>query len=530
MKKKLFRLIALTVALCIFLGGCSLAGLLRYNSVPFKDMVYTRPDLSELNASVDKCIQLTEENSDFDGLWSEIINFFTLFSDFSTQYLLSYVHYCKDLRDLYWTEEYNYCEERTAQVDAARDRLLRALAKSDFREQLEGEAYFGADYFQDYDGESIWTDTFQALKEQESELVGTYYQIYQEGAGLDPSSDEYYDSCGLQLEELYLELVAVRQQLAQEAGFANYSEYAYQTVYYRDYTDADAQKLCQQIAEELVPLYLQLAKSGFWNMGIYEADEQDIYRYVRTAASNMGGQVQDAFQQMSQNKLYDISFGEYKLEGAFEVYFYDYEQPYVFLSPTGTEQDCLSFAHEFGHFCNDYVSFGSMAGIDASEVFSQGMEYLSLTYANPSEELALTKLGDALCTYVEQAAYSSFEQQVYGLSPEQTTVENVRALFQQTCESYGLDYWQMDGRDYASVTHFFTQPLYVISYVVSNDAAFQLYQLEQQETGAGLQVYTANLGTMQEDFLPFLEEAGLESPFREGRIQTVKETFQKALF
>jgi hypothetical protein len=69
----------------------------------------------------------------------------------------------------------------------------------------------------------------------------------------------------------------------------------------------------------------------------------------------------------------------------------------------------------------------------------------------------------------------------------------------------------------------------VISYVVSNDAAFQLYQLEQQEPGVGLQIYLDNLDTEQEDFFPFLEEAGLESPFLEDRIPKVAQTLENAL-
>ena len=529
MKKKLFRLIALAVTLCLLVSGCSISDLFGPAGTSFEDMVYSRPNLTELTACADRCIELAEDGSDFQGLWSEITNFFNYYSSYSTQYLLAYVHYCQDLRDSYWVEEYNYCEDHTAQVDSARDRLLHALAKSPLRDQLEGEDYFGEGYFDDFDGESIWTEEFEALNEKESELIGRYYEIYQQSTEAAAYSQEYYDTYGLQMEELFVELVVLRQQLAQEAGYDSYPEYAYETLYYRDYSVSDASELCWQISLELAPLYLELAKSGFWDAGVYETSEQKTFQYVRTTATNMGGQIEDAFQLMSHHQLYDISYSEYKLNNAFEVYLYDYAEPYIFLSPSGTELDHMSFVHEFGHFCNDYVSFGSVAGIDTGEVFSQGMEYLSLFYGNPSADLAQKQLADGLCTYVEQAAYSYFEQQVYGLALEEITVDAVRSAFEDACELYGLAYWQMDTRSYVDVSHFFTQPLYVISYVVSNDAAFQLYQLEQQQSGAGLAIYNATLGTTQEEFLSYLEEAGLDSPFLDGRIQQVKETFQKTL-
>ena len=526
MKKRVLRVIALVAILCLVLTGCNLAA---FYGTAYEDMVYTRPSLPQLTGCADRCVELAQEDAAMETLWPEIAEFFTLYSDYYTQYLLAYVHYCQDMTDIYWTDEYNYCEKQSAQAEAARDRLLHELAKCSAREELEGEDYFGSDYFDAYDGESIWTDEFQALKEQEGALLTSYYEIYQEGASLDPYSEQYFDSYGVRLEELYIELVALRQQLALEAGYDSYPEYAFEQVYDRDYTAKDSMAFCQQISVELSPLYRELAASGFWDMAIYESNEQTTLQYVRTMAANMGGQVEQAMQLMTLNNLYDISYAENKFDGSFEVYFYDYNEAFAFICPVGSELDHLSFAHEFGHFCCDQVSGGSVAGIDTAEVFSQGMEYLSLFYADPSEALTLLKLGDNLCVYVEQAAYNCFEQQVYDLSPEELTTQNLRLVFENTCKDFGLDCWELDSRSYVTISHFFTQPLYTISYVVSNDAAFQLYQLEEQQPGAGLEIYLEHLDTEQVYFLPFLEEAGLDSPFQEGRIQTVRKTLEQAL-
>ena len=68
--------------------------------------------------------------------------------------------------------------------------------------------------------------------------------------------------------------------------------------------------------------------------------------------------------------------------------------------------------------------------------------------------------------------------------------------------------------------------MYIFSYVTSNDAAMQLYQLEQQEKGAGLALLEENLATQEISFLAFLNSAGLESPFEPSRIQAVRKTFE----
>ena len=59
------------------------------------------------------------------------------------------------------------------------------------------------DFFSDYDGESYWDDTFLALQEEESALISRYYDLSGEG-------QEY----GPRLEELYVELIALRQEQA----------------------------------------------------------------------------------------------------------------------------------------------------------------------------------------------------------------------------------------------------------------------------------------------------------------------------
>ena len=114
-------------------------------------------------------------------------------------------------------------------------------------------------------------------------------------------------------------------------------------------------------------------------------------------------------------------------------------------------------------------------------------------------------------------------------SGEDLTVENIQALYQTVGTAYGFDSWAWDSRDYVCITHFFTSPMYVISYVVSNDAALQLYQMEKAERGTGLACYTQNLNTMEAYFLAFLESAGLKSPFTPGRLEEVRQTLEVVL-
>ena len=107
-------------------------------------------------------------------------------------------------------------------------------------------------------------------------------------------------------------------------------------------------------------------------------------------------------------------------------------------------------------------------------------------------------------------------------------MERISQLYGQVAQEYGYGD-AVDSRSYVTVPHLYTSPLYVISYVVSNDAAMQLYQMELEKPGSGLDCYRGQLATEQTDFLTFVKWAQLTSPFEEGRIQSVKELFRKEL-
>ena len=253
-----------------------------------------------------------------------------------------------------------------------------------------------------------------------------------------------------------------------------------------------------------MPLYRKLNRSDVWDEGYRPSTEENTFDYVSRMARKMGGTMAQAFDLLRDAGLYDIRYGRNKFDASFEVYLASYGEPFVFMNPSGTVYDCLTFAHEFGHFCNDFASGGSGAGIDVMEVFSQGMEYLSLCYAGQNS-------GQADAPKLLKGA------------------EGLRALYDQVAQRYGFDSAGYDNREFVTINHFYTSPMYIISYVVSNDAALQLYQMEQDEAGAGLRCLAENLDTPCVYFLEFLDTAGLESPFTPGRIQTVRDTFVEIL-
>lgn len=526
------RLIACLLVLALLLTGCtsvmySLVKPQEGEWVPtaFEDMVYVRPDpqvLEEKLALVEKTVATATSAQQIMDVFEP---YYADYTDFVTQYFLAYIHFCQDTTNDYWRAEYDFCLEKSTPAGADYDRLLYTLADCPYREALEAnEDWFGEGFFDDFQGESIMDETLEAMMMQEDQLLAQYYELGQDGFDY---SDAWFSTTGGEMEAIFLELVALRQQIAEYAGYPDYPSFAFDYTYERDYTPQQALAYTRQIQEQLAPLYVPAAYLDLGQAGI--CTQVQSFAYVSNVAQGMGGVVKEAFELMKEQKLYDIVPSNKKYAASFEVFLYAYEEPFVFINPGGTEGDKLTFTHEFGHFCNDYASGGSQVGVDVAEVFSQGLEYLSLSFLEDSQMLAKRKIRDGLYTYVEQAAYASFEQQVYGLKGEDLTVENIRALYGKTMEDFGLAVWGSDSREYVMIHHFFASALYVISYVVSNDAALQMYQLEQAQPGKGKALYEECLDTEEGSFMAFLQEAGLESPFTAERVDRVRKTFEEEL-
>ena len=494
----------------------------------FSEMEYIRPDMTVLEKALEDACEAAK-GSDMDRITRTVNDFYDLYDEFYTNYSLSDLHYCHDLTDGYWEEEYNFCVENSSWVDAALEELYYALAKSPCLEELESEDNFGPGFFDSYQGENLWDETFVELLNRESELQGRYYELVNISYDYEEGTEEFQSACGDEMAQLLVELIKVRREMAEYWGYDSYAEFATDFYYYRDYTVEQSEEYLEEIQKELVELYRQVNESGIWDDAYDFSTEFQTFGYVEEMARNMGGMVEEAFDVMKEGKLYDIAYGENKYSSSFEVYLTSYWVPFIFLCPDMSSYDHLTFAHEFGHFCNDYASYGSYAGIDVLEVFSQGMEFLSLCYVDGSEDLTRVKMADCLCVYVEQAAFADFELRMYEIPPEELSAQKLAELYEEVALDYGFDSIGYDPWEFVSINHYYTNPMYIISYVVSNDAALQLYQMELEEVRKGLDCFEDNLTTQEQYFLAFLEEAGLESPFTEGRLASVRKTLEEAL-
>ena len=572
MRKKLSSAIALLLCACL-LCACGGPGIgdrldrLSYGAASllerlggadtmprFEDIEYVRPDLAEFEHKTQAVIDAIEAGVSFSKLTALLDECYEAYYDYDTMYSVADIRTCQDLTDSFYAGEYKWCSENYYLMQQYMEELFRVCANSVHGQRLERN-YFWDGFCDEYagDSQSYYYDEAIELMQQESELVSRYRsltaaptveldgQIYDyneyisglEGDEYNRVMDLYYSQHNQEYADIYIELVDVRNRLAEELGYDSYEEFRFSYNFEREYSPRQAAAYYDDVKKYIVPVYKQVLASERYASVYYDyLGEEELFAVLQSATEAMGGDVAASFEFMSQHGLYDISQSSKKTAISFQTYLNNYDAPFLFLSPYADTEDILTFAHEFGHYVDAHINYNAYETIDLSECYSQAMEYLLLFYLDGAlsqeeiENLFNMKMFDTVDLYVQQCSFAEFESIVYKLGADRLSAELLNDLSLQLSKDYG--YYEEGWDNYYALTwidipHFFESPFYVVSYPVSNDIALQIYELEEERHGAGVEVLCAMIPRQYEGLMDTALSAGLESPFAPGRVQKIAE-------
>ena len=577
MKKRMTVAVALLLVLVLLCGcgipegslgsklGDKLAELVQSTNghnpdgLKFSDMHYTRPDLDKLSADVAAVEEALENGMKLKDVEELLDVCMDGYDEFSTMYSLANIYNCKDLRDEYYAAEYEWISTENSTVSQLFDEMYYACAGSALGAELE-EDYFWEGFCEDYadPDDSYYNDESVALMQRESELISRYREIvadpviewkgeevafYELLEELSDYSDvqgyydylgalmTYYETYNEPLAEVYIDLMRVHEDMAKAMGFSTAEEMEFVFGFDRDYTPEDAAVFIDDVKTYLVPISIWAEERGLsYNITYSPLGSEELYSALHGVAENIGHGCTEAFSFMDKYELCDVEPSVYKANTSFQTYLSMYDAPFVFLNPEGTTRDLVTFVHEFGHFTDAYTNFDAAETIDLAEVYSQALEFLSLSHmdgllpASDVDALRTGKMLDALDTFIQQASFADFESKAHAIGPDELTAEKLNELALQATKDFGycpegfeefMQYFWMD------ITHLFEYPFYVISYPVSLDVAMQVYVLETAEAGKGLDKYFEMMPRDYDTFMETVTENGLQSPFAAGGLASI---------
>lgn len=428
--------------------------------------------------------------------------------------------------------------ELSAQQTRLTDRCYQALsvlAASPYAGILDEDAGEGAaESLLGYRG---LTAEEAALYEEEDRLIQDYDRVMGDSA----PAEERYRAAG----ELYLQLVRLRTEQAQWAGYADYAEYAYEALYTRDYGLEDAAELHELAKRYILPLQLRLLEeTGEQELRALSVrsrmNGEEVLDAIRPFAEAFDREMRDTFRFLRAHHLYDIEYGENKLPTGYTVALPAYGSAFIFNCPYGDYQDLSDTVHEFGHFFETFhctqPDLWAAFNIDVGEIDSQALE---LMFTEQAGELFGERYGEVyqnvvlyniLDSVLDGCLYDEFQIAAYQ-NPEMT-VQELDRLFKELSEDYGYSYDPGTEADPAWVenAHNFQNPLYFISYATSALSALDLWFLYLENPREATEVYLElSALSLSLPYRAAVEEVGLRNIFDGETVPALAEALEEHL-
>lgn len=324
-------------------------------------------------------------------------------------------------------------------------------------------------------------------------------------------------------ERLFDRLIALRTEIARNAGFHTYTPYRFLELGRYDYDATTCQQLRDAIAACVVPAVRELDRQRSTRLGQSSlrpwdlevdpdgapplrpfTDEPQLIALCRRLLAAVDPEFATWLDELQRRGLLDLMSRKGKAPGGYQYQYEDDRVPFIFANGVGVHGDVQTLLHESGHafhslLCRD-LDLQSLRDypIEIAETASMsmelmGLEHLALVYAPAdAQRVRRRHLQKVLRTLTWIASIDAFQHWVYA-QPVHTHDQRRTAW---------LDIWRRfgDGTDWQGIEaaramlwirqdHLFSHPFYYIEYGIAQLAALQQWQHYRRDPAQALRRY-----------------------------------------
>lgn len=369
------------------------------------------------------------------------------------------------------------------------------------------------------------------------------------------------------MNDLYDKMVKIRDEIAHNAGYDNYRDYAFKDNKRFDYTPQDCERFHTAIEKWVVPLSRKLAKLRWkalniapfslrpWDMEVdpkgraplapfKSADE--LKSGVRTILTKINPNLATIFDSMNQQGNLDLDSRKGKAPGGYCADFMEARQPFIFMNAAGLFDDVNTLLHESGHATHSYVSrmeplyeYRMNVPLEFAEVASMSMElfgidYLDVFFTQEEAARAKRKQLEGIINFLPwMARVDAFQHWVY-THPNHTRQERGQQWLELEkrfdARSDWSGYEKAKEMEWHRKLHFFEHPFYYIEYGIAQLGALQLWNNFKKNPEKAVNDYLAALKLGGSRPLPELfQTAGAKFDFSEETIKPLMEMLELEL-
>lgn len=327
-----------------------------------------------------------------------------------------------------------------------------------------------------------------------------------------------------QIDEIFTELLSIRQQIARNAGYSSYRDYAFRRRERFDYTAEDCLRFGDSIAELCLPALegfdrerrqalgvehlrpWDLAVDPYGSAPLRPFEEDQIGRFIekiRDVFAKISPSLSQLFSQLRPGENLDLESREGKRPGGYQASLEVSKQPFIFMNAVGSQRDVETLLHEGGHAFHyldasaEPLVFLRHAPIEFCEVASMSMEILgsgALDVFYPPRDVAraVRNMFEGIVRFLPwMATIDGFQHWLYtnpGHSPEERREAWLKTLrrFSSTVVDWS-GYEESLAWRWQPQLHIFGMPFYYIEYGIAQLGALQMWQNFRRDDVSALQ-------------------------------------------
>jgi len=497
-----------------------------------------------------------------------------------------------DTTDTALEEAFTYfCMEIQPKLQPYADQLNKKLVNSPYTQELDQDKYFtylrsvkkSIDLFREANIPlqaelSVLQQQYGAIAGKMTiEVNGQEYTLQQAGKFLESHDralrEEVYRKIQerrLQdkdaMNELYSNLIGKRDQVAKNAGFANYRDCKFVELGRFDYSKEDCYQFHEAVKLHVLPLIekiyarkkakLQLEKLYPWDTEAEPAgvqplkpftDGKDLYEKSVKCFETMNPFFANCLRKMDQLNHFDLESRKGKAPGGYNCPLTESGAPFIFMNAAGQMSDVTTMVHEGGHAIHSFLSHNLELSafkeypMEIAEVASMAMELFSMNhweaFFDNAEDLKRAKehqLERTITIFPWIAIIDKYQHWVYE-HPQHTVEERTNTWMSILAEfsTKSIDYTGLE--KYREIAwqrqlHLFEVPFYYIEYGIAQLGAIGLWMQYQKNPKQALQNYINALSLGGTKTLPELyKAAGLEFNLSPDYIKTLMEFTAKEM-
>lgn len=541
----------------------------------FSQVEYQRPDGESVVQLIGKAQQQAQDDLLPLGLLHSLRKIGDATEDYYSMMTIAQIRNYADVNDTFYSAEMEYLDTWDARIQSEYNQLFKMIQQSRFQ-SMTREIYgsSGAEDMQMSAQSS--SKEILSLQEQEKKLEAQYYYEYAQATVTTPEGEvlfsslepqgqtayysQFIDRYNQTLGTLYLELVSLRDQMAQLLGYDSYTEVADLNMHRSSYTREQIQQFRELLKQTLVPVYggyledfyrraeNQTSAGYVYLMGepspTPQGDWKDTLERFSKVFSQMALETGECYEYLLSHGFIDAQPSQTKANVTFSTLIYSLNTPFLFANMDGSENDVYSISHEFGHCFAiwEQLKRGSRSegrSMDVCEIHSQAMQMMVLPYYEVfyGEDADVARRYDVFTIVsgiLTAALNDEFQEQIY--RQPQMTVDQLNELYLELALEYGLvvesPYSDLEtfSKGWFTTNQYFDTPFYAIDYSLSGCVALEFLQRSMEDSQGALDTYLVLVRQdAGYDFLTVLEKTGLQSPFSEEQLVELSELLEDVL-